>query len=126
MTIKTVTQSVAWMLLSSFLLTSAAFSAEGRNSIQALYRQCTSSEPVSHAYCAGFIEGVAGSMIASDSVLQSKNLHLNMGWCADENPTVEQMIQAFKNWHDKNPQFWDKQKVIGVIASMRDVWPCRS
>jgi hypothetical protein len=121
--------STRWMILfalTTLALVSRADADEQPNTIHGLYLQCTSTTVVAPvAYCTGYLEGVAASMMAADSVLVAKGLHYNLGWCGDAHVTNEQLIQAFKNWHDKHPQFWDKPKVLGVTAALQETWPCK-
>jgi len=96
------------------------------NTIQYLYEQCTSPAAVANAYCAGYISGVAGSMLMASNASKLSATHLNLGWCSDSTVTVGQMMQAFKNWHDKHPTIWGKDQALGVIGAMQETWPCSS
>jgi len=34
------------------------------------------------------------------------------------------MEQAFKNWAEKNPQYWNEDEAVGAIVALSDTWPC--
>jgi hypothetical protein len=97
-----------------------------QNTIQYLYEKCASTEPIDNAYCAGYISGVAGSMLMASNVMKLHDAHFNLGWCSESTVTVAQMMQAFKNWHDKHPTIWGKDQALGVIGAMQETWPCKS
>ena len=63
---------------------------ENVNTIHELYRQCTSSEVLAVAMCAGFIDGVGATMFATDTLLRVQNYHFNLGWCSASGVTREQ------------------------------------
>src|ERR1700679_2893640 len=67
-----------------------------------LYEQCSSE--VTHAFCIGYVGGVGDNMLAAYSVLRAQKQHFNVGWCPIGSVTADQMVQAFKNWYDKNPK----------------------
>jgi Rap1a immunity proteins len=94
--------------------------------IQYLYEKCTSNLTADLGYCAGYISGVAGSMQMAASALKLQEVHLNLGWCSATTVSAGQMIQAFKNWHDKNPKLWGENQTLGVIGTIQENWPCKS
>jgi hypothetical protein len=34
------------------------------------------------------------------------------------------MMRAFLNWTEQHPQEWDSKGELGVLAALREAWPC--
>jgi hypothetical protein len=121
-------KGLLWLnIVTSALLAATALAGdevEDASSIHGLYLQCTSTAVPQRMLCLGFLDGIAAGMTAADAVTSQQGYKLNLGWCSDGKISGAQLEQAFKNWHDKHPQHWDKLNSIGVIASIQETWPC--
>jgi len=93
--------------------------------IHGLYQACL--DQYLSLYCTGYVAGVGDSMHASTAALETKpDIHLNTDWCAPASTNNAQLVQAFKSWHDQNPESWQKAAVAGVTAALQATWPCPS
>lgn len=120
-----------WASLTTTMVAAMAFCpvALGQSadvhSVQALFEECTSDQVAMQGICAGYIQGVADTMIASDTVLKAKGFDFNLGFCPGQDVTTEQLIQVFKNWYNQNPKSWHIPKELGVIGALQASWPCK-
>ena len=97
--------------------------------------QCT--KPVLDAegtFCVAFISGVAEQMIATGVVFRQRRAEggfldgddrLDMSFLsACTKASFGAMVQAFINWAEKHPEKWSTSRQLGVMASLRETWPC--
>jgi hypothetical protein len=48
------------------------------------------------------------------------------GICFGERPrSADQVLTAFKNWHDTHPGLWNYSFTTGVIRALSETWPCK-
>lgn len=123
----TLRASIFGMMALCFTASSAL--AETRN-VQDLHRQCTKAVATAEQiFCVAFISGVAEQMIANGQVLdQVKNdddrvLMLFLSACTKA--SFGAMIQAFIKWAENHPDKWDTPRQLGVMAALRETWPCK-
>jgi hypothetical protein len=113
------------------LLNGSAQAASNRT-VQDLYTDCKSTEAAKQVSCIRFIDGISSAMLISGqlSLINSlawhrRQIYSTMGMCPEQSLTQGQMRQAFVNWVERNPKEWQKMEYEGVIAAMKETWPCR-
>jgi hypothetical protein len=112
---------------------SAAQNVGKPGSVQALYGVCKSPDIKIMSRCAAYIQGFGGAMMymvgqASDETSlapDGRNALSAFGLCHQGMVTVPEMIQTFLNWSEQNPKEWDSNGEFGVLASLREAWPCK-
>jgi hypothetical protein len=94
-------------------------------STQSLYQNCKAPDGSPRAaICLGFISGI-GSMMQLIGTVEQKHPEKDYGVLAIcGNPSNGAMVQAFKNWVEKNPQEWATEQTAGVLEALGDTWPC--
>jgi hypothetical protein len=82
------------------------------------------------SYCIGRIGGVADLMSSNGYLLttgtDSEALRRTSS-CPNTNPapTYGADVQVFKNLAEKHPEFWSAPDILGIVASIREKWPCQ-
>jgi tRNA U34 2-thiouridine synthase MnmA/TrmU len=89
-------------------------------SVEKLYGVCKSPNIDIKVRCAAYIQGFGAMMY----VVEKRKTLAAFGVCQQETVTVAEMIQAFLNWTERNPKEWQENGEIGVLASLREAWPC--
>lgn len=122
------------VLVGCFVLTlmnTPALAASNRT-VQDLYTDCKSTENAKQVSCIRFIDGMSSAMMISGrlSLMNSlewhqRMLYSTMGMCPEQSLTPGQMRQAFVNWVERNPTQWQQLEYEGVVAAMKETWPCR-
>jgi hypothetical protein len=121
-------------ILIAFILGNSAIAADaGTNpdSVQKLYGVCKSPNANIMFRCAAYIQGFSTMMnivgqASSGSAFDpdKRNVLKAYGLCHQEAVPVADMIRAFLNWTERNPQEWNTSGEFGVLASLREAWPC--
>jgi hypothetical protein len=100
-------------------------------SVEKLYGVCKSPNIDIKVRCAAYIQGFGAMMYVVGKASAETGLALEkrktlaaFGVCQQETVTVAEMIQAFLNWTERNPKEWQENGEIGVLASLREAWPC--
>src|SRR5262249_11880193 len=105
------------------LSVSSVASNEALN-VQALYQSCQAPDGSARwALCWAYIVGVGNAMQFVGAIERN---HPNkdysaIGICGEASNAA--MVQAFKNWAEKNPREWNQPQVFGVINALGDTWP---
>jgi len=101
-------------------------------SVEKLYGACKSPDPNIMFKCAAYIQGFSTMMYivrqasAESGLAPDKRDTLKAyGLCQQETVTVANMIQAFLNWTERNPNEWQESGELGVLDSLREAWPCK-
>ena len=68
------------------------------------------------AICLGYVTGTADTLVE----IGASN---KLGMCG--RPTYGVAIQAFLNWADSHPEYWDRDKSFGAIVALHEKWPCK-
>jgi hypothetical protein len=111
--------------MSLCLTSTARASAADASTIHSLYRACTDKNNYSNfGFCLGFIEGV-GHMMHITQMGKPGESPTSLEWCAPEDTTREQTLQAFKNYHDAHPEQWQMPGMAGVMFALLSTWPCQ-
>src|SRR6185437_4713905 len=99
-----------------------AFAQNSSFDVQHLYTQCKdSASQVERAICIGYISGIGAVMKANGALLKSGGSGesaRSLGLCGS--PTNGAMEQAFKNWAEKSPQYWNEDEAVGAIVALSD------
>jgi Rap1a immunity proteins len=122
------------VVLFAFMVCGAAVAASmstNPNSVTRLYGFCRSPYPGFMSRCAGYIQGFSKMMIIVGQASTDPGLPPDRrdalrayGMCSQEAVPVAEMMRAFVNWTERNPQEWESNGEVGVLASLREAWPC--
>jgi Rap1a immunity proteins len=83
-----------------------------------LYQVCTGNSD-DQVYCKGMMRGMS-------QMIYSAGPTSPFGICFGERPgSAEQVLTAFKNWHDTHPGLWNYSFSTGVIRALSETWPCK-
>lgn len=101
------------------------------NSIQNLYTACKAPGYQPEAMeCLVYIAGIMGLMSSVGEVLprvttpESRAALWPLAIC--NHGTYGAAKQAFLNWAEKHPEWWQNPPALGVQIAVRDLWPCTS
>jgi hypothetical protein len=101
-------------------------------SVEKLYGVCKSPNPNIMFRCATYIQGfgtmmyIVGQASAESGLTPDKRDTLKAyALCHQETVPVADMIRVFLNWTERNPKEWQENGEIGVLASLREAWPCK-
>jgi hypothetical protein len=117
-----------------FLFSSMVFAdthrseANPETTVQGLYRLCknynTPTANINDAtLCLGYISGVTDLML-NQGMFRGDTV---TGICASTgtlNIPYEAAIRSFINWAERHPELWTKDRLFGVLLSLRETWPC--
>jgi len=95
---------------------SSATAAPLNTTVQGLYRQCKSPDNV--FLCEAYIAGV-GDILKVYGAGGAKVVAI----CGE--PSYAEMVQAFVNWADVNPNEWGKDRLFGVVGALTNNWRCQ-
>jgi len=125
-------QRAAFGIFLASVLNSSALGTAGANpnSVQKLYGVCKSPNPTVMFRCAAYIQGfstmmhIVGEASAEAGLSADKRDALRAyGIC--HSASVPDMIRVFLNWTERHPQEWERDGEYGVLASLKEEWPCR-
>jgi Ssp1 endopeptidase immunity protein Rap1a len=109
----------------------AASTSSNPNSVTRMYGFCRSTNLSFMSRCATYIHGfstmmtMVGQASADPSLPPERRDALRAyGMCSQELVSVAEMMRAFVNWTERNPQAWESNGEVGVLASLREAWPC--
>jgi hypothetical protein len=113
-----------------FILSVSLHSHAIADDIQKFLSECNNSRLASDlSYCIGRIGGVAGFMSYNGYLLTGTDSEAlrRTSSCPNTNPapTYGADVQVFKNWAEKHPEFWSAPDILGIVASIREKWPCQ-
>lgn len=113
-------------LISGAACCSPAFASDD---VQALLIKCNAeSSSLDVVLCLGRISGMSDLMGFNGYLLKSgrgsEPLRQFSTCPGDPIPTYGADVQAFKNWAQKHPEHWTDPDILGVIAALRETWPC--
>lgn len=108
---------IALVFALTFLNTENARADVG-TTVQTLYSNCSDTalrpaDAFDNGFCTGLVAGIGAMM--------------NWQECPEQpgtTPTRGAMLRAFTNWAAKHPEAWSKSQIDGVVASLRETWPC--
>jgi hypothetical protein len=93
--------------------------AEINPTVQGLYDLCKAREESSEFLsCVAYIAG------ASDTLRLLANSPEMIGFAICGDATYGAMVQAYKNWAEKHPEYWSKNRLSGLIVALSQAWPC--
>ena len=109
------------------------FHAAAEDNVEKLLRECSAGSADSPLFewfhCIGYITGI-GDMMGLNGLLIAKYdegvINLNhLAFCPGKPaPTYGATLQVFKNWAQRHPERWGDKAFVGVIAALREAWPC--
>jgi hypothetical protein len=78
--------------------------------------------------CFGLIVGVAQTSALIEMMLVAKTDPVSDLIACHNSvaPTSGAEAQAFVNWAKRHPEHWSRPAAVGVIAALRQTWPCKS
>ena len=88
-----------------------------------LLRFCKEEKGSPHKLiCLGYISGIGDTMqVVGVEALSDKTRDFAMCGIARYNA----MVQAFVNWAEKHPKRWEEPRRFGVMAALKELWPCK-
>lgn len=92
-------------------------SAVHMGTVQELYEECNQTD-YNFFRCAGVANGVMVVMALN------RNVRGSVRMCTNDAVSSGQVIQAFKNWVQRNPQRWQENGVYGMSVAIAEIWPC--
>jgi hypothetical protein len=101
-------------------------------SVERLYGFCKSPDIKMRSSCAAYLQGFGAMMYFvgqasadTDRTPDRRTTLAEFGLCHQGMLTTADMIQAFVNWTEQNPKEWVNNGEFGVLASLREAWPCK-
>jgi hypothetical protein len=96
------------------------------NTVQELHDMCVSSDLGLRGICSGYISGVADMMVGLPKLGLTGTPDLPVSALSICFDTVKYgaMTAAFDEWAEKHPELGNKLRLTGVIAALREKWPC--
>ena len=109
----------------------AASATSNPDSVTRMYGFCKSPNLSFMSRCATYIHGfstmmtMVGEASAEPGLTpERRNTLRAFGLCSREKIPVPEMMRAFLNWTERNPQEWESNGEVGVLAALREAWPC--
>jgi hypothetical protein len=130
----TVTLGLALAVTAAPLLSLADVSKDNASpNVQKLLQECNalqgSGEPdamdySNFSYCIGYVGGIGDAMLANGQIVHPLNPVVSI--CDEGLISRGAMVQAFRNWAQKHPERWSDNDSLGVMAALRETWPCKA
>jgi len=99
--------------------------------IQDLYAQCTSGNPLDGLLCMNYLQGVAETMQLNSVVIlnlaKTERLEARISPLIDCSPggvTGGATVQIFINWAAQHPEEWSEPKAVGALQAFHEGWSC--
>jgi hypothetical protein len=94
-----------------------------------LLQECNETEgSADWTYCFGIILGVSGVLLVNGNLVDANKNRVpdnGVSMCITEHVSSGAMVQAFRNWAERNPKDWGKKAVLGVMNALHETWPCK-
>ena len=116
--------ALAALILTQSLVGAATEPQADLGTVHGLYQACSGGVLVQKGYCYGFLDGVGAMMHASTAAAEKQGIHANSDWCEPDNTTRDQLLQAFKRYHDEHQEQWQRGAAPAVVAALQAAWPC--
>lgn len=98
-------------------------------SVQSLYQWCQDENDVKAVACMAYAAGVADVMVRNSTLRHQLDgddrERLSLYAVCAKGATFGAAGQAFMNWAAKHPDRSTEPRVDGVMAALRDTWPCK-
>lgn len=118
------------LLLSTLVAVFPAY-AEEKSTVQNLYVQCKAKTSVDTIECVRFLQGAFSTMRiagewATDKVTpaDAREGLLTVGICTTTPVSGAQLVQAFSNWAEQHPAYWQYDASYGVLFAFKSEWRC--
>jgi Rap1a immunity proteins len=72
--------------------------------------------------------GVSGVLLENGNLVDANKNRVpdnGVSMCITEHVSSGAMVQAFRNWAERNPKDWGKEAVLGVMNALHETWPCK-
>lgn len=111
------------LLVATPLAPARAADGEGVLKVGDLLRFCKEEKGSPHKLvCLGYISGVGDAMqVIAVEALSDQTRDFAICGIARYNA----MVQAFVNWAEKHPERWEEPRRLGVMAALKELWPCK-
>ena len=122
-----------FVLVVALSLTVPAFvnAQEGNQiGVRELSRRCESQNDIEHAFCLGYVSGVAHQVKWNGLAYKDlTNLHdativAFMAACPSSDVSDEATLQVFKNWAKNHSDQGGSDAQLGVMNALVAMWPC--
>jgi hypothetical protein len=111
--------------VAAMILAAALSRATADDNVQSLYNLCKTGEGSQEfALCVGYIGGIGSVMQFMGAGLKQHPDLRPFAICGTASNGA--MVQAFVYWAGKNPREWTNKQTVGVMAALRENWPCQS
>src|SRR3974390_153800 len=126
-------RSMFFVLVVALSLTVPTFvnSQEGNQiGVRELSRRCESQNEIEHAFCLGYVSGVAHQVKWNGLAYKDlTNLHdativAFMAACPSSDVSDEATLQVFKNWAKNHSDQGGSDAQLGVMNALVAMWPC--
>ena len=126
-------RSMFFILAVALSLTVPTFvnSQEGNQiGVRELSRRCESQNEIEHAFCLGYVSGVAHQVKWNGLAYKDlTNLHdativAFMAACPSSDVSDEATLQVFKNWAKNHSDQGGSDAQLGVMNALVAMWPC--
>ena len=126
-------RSMFFILAVALSLTVPAFvnAQEGNQiGVRELSRRCESQNDIEHAFCLGYVSGVAHQVKWNGLAYKDlTNLHdativAFMAACPSSDVSDEATLQVFKNWAKNHSDQGGSDAQLGVMNALVAMWPC--
>ena len=114
----------------ALFLASPAVAEEGATTGD-LRSHCLSHDPILHQQCVSYIAGVYEMTVLMGEVYELFNdpvarlAEHSISVCYG-NPSlhIDEAVQIFLSWAEKNPKEWSNPRSFGVKEALREAYPC--
>ena len=126
-------RSMFFILAVALSLTVPAFvnAQEGNQiGVRELSRRCESQNDIEHAFCLGYVSGVAHQVKWNGLAYKDlTNLHdativAFMAACPSSDVSDEATLQVFKDWAKNHSDQGGSDAQLGVMNALVAMWPC--
>ena len=126
-------RSMFFILAVALSLTVPAFvnAQEGNQiGVRELSRRCESQNDIEHAFCLGYVSGVAHQVKWNGLAYKDlTNLHdativAFMAACPSSDLSDEATLQVFKDWAKNHSDQGGSDAQLGVMNALVAMWPC--
>jgi len=97
--------------------------------VQELLGWCKEAATAHAYYCVGLVEGMSemtnlNGLVLKDLRKPEANEVATFAICQSSGTSTGAGVQAFINWAEKHPERWSQPYSVGVVDSLRELWPC--
>jgi Rap1a immunity proteins len=114
-----------WIVMVVLITFGTSASAEYALNVRHLYESCKAPDSSAKwAFCIAYLTGVGNmmQMVGAAEQRAPDPYYSSLALCGEI--SNGELVQAFKNWAEKNPGQWSSPQLVGAVTSLSETWPC--